>query len=435
MIGVGLNLVAWQPPILWTSQFGTQGYCSGNKVTEVLVDSTGFYAAGYNGYRLQPRCSDPSPSYLYIARYDLNGHLVWSQQFGSPNNGSITGLAANTQGLFITMRGNSTDSILVRKYDLNGNQNWTSEFSGVLGFAPTISLSQTGIYVASLGSTVYGNNTSPVTVRLYSFQGSVIWTKVFGNELDIGQLVSYAASDALYLAGADDAGLFDTHAFVSKYDLSGTFEWSRQFDTASFVCYCTPTVLFADASGAYVGGSVLDAFPGQVPSGLIGGDGFLRKYDSSGGELYTLQFGPDHSPDHVSMGIRNISATSSGTYVTGGGGGQLFLLKCDTGCQSIWSFRLQDASITALTTSLGDSAIYLAGYRTSGLDQLSFIEELSFSSSLVFFGVNPPLSFGLVVLVAGLGIVGFALFRKLRRGRLRHAYSPAKPAKQAILRT
>src|SRR5467141_2792504 len=41
--------------------------------------------------------------------------------------------------------------------------------------------------------------------------------------------------------------------------------WTSQFDTPSFACYCTPTNLFSDSSGTYVAGSVLNAFPGQVP--------------------------------------------------------------------------------------------------------------------------------------------------------------------------
>ena len=174
IIGAGLSLVAWQPPILWTSQFGTQGYCSGNKVTGISVDSTGFYAAGYVGLKLQYRCPDPAPSYLYVTRYDLNGHLTWTQQPGSPNNGSISGMAAGSEGLFLTMSKYGPYGLSVRKYDLNGNENWTSQFSGVSNTNPTISLGATGLYVGSLGSTVYANYTSAITVRLFSFQGSIL---------------------------------------------------------------------------------------------------------------------------------------------------------------------------------------------------------------------------------------------------------------------
>jgi len=126
------------------------------------------------------------------------------------------------------------------------------------------------------------------------------------------------------------------------------------------------------------------------------------------------------------MQIRGISSTSSGTYVTGVGTGQLYLLKCDADCHSVWSFPFRDNSITDFTTSLGENAVYLAGSKTSGSDNLAFVEELSLTSSLVFFGVNPPLSFGLVAVLVSLGILGFFLFLKLKSSKARRLHPSSR---------
>ncbi len=79
-------------------------------------------------------------------------------------------------------------------------------------------------------------------------------------------------------------------AFVRKYDLNGDEVWTRQFGTSAFDdINC---IAVDEDMRVYVDGGTSGALPGQSNSG--GRDAFVRRYDSKGDEVWTLQFGtPD----------------------------------------------------------------------------------------------------------------------------------------------
>src|SRR5207245_10494231 len=88
--GTGFGLVDWRPPNNWTDQFGTPS--SINEVTALTVDATSLYAAGYVGYS-SSQYVHPTPSYLFLSRYDLSGRKVWTQQLGSWNFSEVSAVA------------------------------------------------------------------------------------------------------------------------------------------------------------------------------------------------------------------------------------------------------------------------------------------------------------------------------------------------------
>ena len=86
-------------------------------------------------------------------------------------------------------------------------------------------------------------------------------------------------------AGQTSAGVED--AFVRKFDPSGTELWTRQFGTAD---NDSATDVAVDGNGnVYVTGATQATFPGQTSSG--GNDVFLQAFDSAGTPLWTTQFG------------------------------------------------------------------------------------------------------------------------------------------------
>src|SRR5438270_6913106 len=67
-------------------------------------------------------------------------------------------------------------------------------------------------------------------------------------------------------------------------------EWIRQFGSSSGDIAQSVAV---DASGVYVAGRTMGALPGQTKAGFY--DAYIRKYDPSGTELWTRQFGSSGS--------------------------------------------------------------------------------------------------------------------------------------------
>src|SRR2546426_439575 len=122
-----------------------------------------------------------------------------------------------------------------------------------------------------------------------------------------GVYVSGSISGAL--PGQTSAGSGD--AFLRKYDASGNVLWTRQFGSSDFDQADNVAV---DASGAYVAGVTAGAFPGQTSAGSA--DAFVIKYDTSGNDLWTRQFGS--STYDLAWGM---ALDASGAYVAGGTAG------------------------------------------------------------------------------------------------------------------
>jgi hypothetical protein len=118
-------------------------------------------------------------------------------------------------------------------------------------------------------------------------------------------------SAGVYAVGYTDGNLHGAplgsgDAFVRKYDTSGAVLWGRQFGT--------PQYDYAEGAASDSGNNVYVA--GLTYGSLAGSRGnsdlFLRKYNASGGLLWTRQFG---SLDYDSIG--DVAVYGSNIYVTG----------------------------------------------------------------------------------------------------------------------
>jgi hypothetical protein len=119
-----------------------------------------------------------------------------------------------------------------------------------------------------------------------------------------------------------------------------TFGWTRQFGTRAAEEALGVTI--DPAGAAYVVGWTFGTLPGQVSAGTV--DAFIRKYDPTGGELWTRQFG-GWERDFA----RAVAADQAGnTYVVGetwgtlpgnisAGGYDAFVRKYDTAGNEVWT--------------------------------------------------------------------------------------------------
>ena len=214
--------------------------------------------------------------------------------------------------------------------------------------------------------------------NLLSGPGDIEWLRQFGS-LSAGQEIARAvgADGSVYVAGETDGvfpgqtGAGDDDVFVRKYDAGGNEQWTRQFGTASRDEVRSVAV---DASGIYVAGSTRGALPGQTSAGSD--DVFLRKYDHSGVELWTRQFG-----SNVFELVGSIAVDDSGVYVAGTTGGTLpgqvatslgdaFLRKYDASGTELWTRQYGTANVdVARGVALDSTGIYVAGFRS---DPFSF---------------------------------------------------------------
>ena len=82
---------------LWTRQFGTS---ADDEAYEVSADASGVYVVGYTGGAL-PGCTSAGMTDVFVRKYDANGSLCWTKQFGSAEDDAGTGACAAADGLYI----------------------------------------------------------------------------------------------------------------------------------------------------------------------------------------------------------------------------------------------------------------------------------------------------------------------------------------------
>ena len=380
-----LTLVAWQPPKVWSNQFGpSPGFQSG--VSSVSATSDALYAGGYLGFPLGSMNS--SNSGIFVARYDLSGRQIWIRLFGDPgervhvvkarNGGVIAAGLTNGQGF-------------VRYYDRNGTQVWTNQ--ALDDFYDT---SEGGSVVYAVGYYRATNVLFIYELQAFDLKGGFLWNSTISHRcVDCTNVNVYASSVGIYISSSDyTRGLSD----LQLYYLNGTLKWTHQLDCVS----CSATGVSGDGTGVYVAGYV-----NPVGNNAL----YLNKYDLSCNQLWTHQF----TTDYLSGSFVHMSADSSGIYLAVEGinsGGSI--VRYDSGGSQVWSFGMR---ATPFAVSGGGDGVYVGG-GTGGSSIGSFGAAYGFlagfwqSSSLIFFGLNPPLSFGLAALLAGAAVTSVWWMRR-----------------------
>jgi hypothetical protein len=184
------------------------------------------------------------------------------------------------------------------------------------------------------------------------------------------------------MPGQTSSGLAD--AFIRKYDPNGNELWTRQFGSSA---NDYANAVTADATGVYVAGQTWGTLPGQTTSGLA--DVFIRKYDPSGNELWTRQFGSSN----LDYG-NGVAADGTAVYVAGRTYGTLagqtadwgaFIRKYDLGGNELWTRQFGDSPFdSAIGVAAGATGVYVAGNMQTGSDTNLFIRKYDPSGNLLW---------------------------------------------------
>lgn len=234
-----------------------------------------------------------------VQKYDGSGSLLWTRQFGSPEqdeavavsvggDGSVV-IAGNTSGALPGQTNLGGDDVFVRKYDTSGTLVWTRQFgTSSADVAAGVSVGGDG-WVVVAGSTsgalpgqMSFGNTDAFVQRYDSGAGVLLWTQQFGGPSDdFARAVSVASNGRVLVAGStrsalpNQSALGNSDAFLVSYNDSGFLPRTRQFGSVgSDGAFAVSAPSYG---GAVVAGSVGDALPGQVHLG--GSDAFLRRFE------------------------------------------------------------------------------------------------------------------------------------------------------------
>jgi fibronectin type 3 domain-containing protein len=309
--------------VQWTHQFGSS---FGTDASGIAVDGSGVYVAGVTNGSLSGQASLGYQD-LYLRRYDMDGTLDWTRQFGSSSADNCAAVAVADSGVYVAGNTGSVPPPYLYKYDPDGNQVWAHQFGWctttprdhVLGIAADDS----GVYVAG----VTGSYVSPTEVAIDAFvsrftaDGLQVWARKFGAPgAETWALDVAVDGSGVYVGGITDGRLLyqssagSIDAFVRRYTLDGSEVWTRQFGSpgseGAFVLEPPSFGVTVDGSGVCVAGNTSGAFPGQTSSGLD--DVYVRKFGLNGGTVWTRQFGTTGMDKAY-----GVTADHSGVYVTG----------------------------------------------------------------------------------------------------------------------
>jgi len=262
----------------------------------------------------------------------------WLVQFGTPATDDAEAVAVDASGhsyvvgqTFGVLPGQVSAGMIdafARKYDAAGNEVWTRQFgTAERDFAKGIAVDASGgIWVvgqtfgALPGQTSFGG--WDAFVRRYDAAGNEGWTRQFGTggaewvvdiALDAAGNAILVGSTRSSLPGQTTAGDYD--AYVRKYDPSGNELWTRQFGTAGedFAIDVAPD----GAGNVVMVGDTAGVLAGVAGAGAL--DAFVRRYDAAGTLLWTRQFGS--SSDDFALGVAVDGAGNA--FVVGGTDGTL----------------------------------------------------------------------------------------------------------------
>lgn len=325
--------------LLWTKEVGASGGdTSGNGVA---TDSSGnVYIVGTTtvGISGQTHKSQEGYSDYFIAKYDNNGNLQWTEEVGSDGQETgatfakavVTDSSGNiyvTGGTFVNITQSSqsfSSSYFVAKYNGTGTVQWIQQFAdnenldNVAGLG--VAMDNNGnIYVTGSTSSLDGTTTDYFVAK-HDNNGNLLWNKEVGASASGGDTegngVATDSGGNIYITGKTSGGISGQMLqgiqdyFIAKYDISGELLWTKEVGAS--VGDTEGNGVATDSSGnIYITGSTNVAISSQTLQG--GNDYFAAKYDSSGNLLWTKEIGA--SKGYVNG--NSIAVTGSNIYVTG----------------------------------------------------------------------------------------------------------------------
>lgn len=349
----------------------------------------------------------------------------WTRQFGTSGTDTAVSVVVDPGGNVLVAGSTFVGTIqtgqweaFVRKYDAFGGLLWVRQFGTAEAFAVAVD-SLGNVLVAGRTFGAFSGNAnaggSDVFVRKYDAAGSEMWTRQFGSIInDMARSVAVDTFGNVLVAGdAGDAlpgavSIGVTDVFVRKYDASGNELWTRQFGTP--MSEEGRKVLVDSSANVFVVGSTVAALPGQTFAG--GADVFIRKYDALGSEVWTRQYGTPGIELARSAAVDSMGNVVVVAFATGPSPGSP-LRKFDGSGNQLWSQQpaINQASDVAVDSSGNLVLVGLAnapgtGNSDIGVRKLDSLGNTAWAQQLGGAGDDRPSGLA----VDGLGnilVVGF----------------------------
>jgi hypothetical protein len=274
----------------WTVEDGASGDSASG--AGIAVDSSGnVYVTGQTNKAIDGQTLHGTYD-LYITKYNTSGTRQWTVEDGAAGV-TAAGMAIaldSSQNVYVTgfTRGaidgqvyHGSNDFFITKYNTSGTLQWTVEDGAVNfgGYAYGIGVdSSANVYVAgTAGAALDGVSSGSFFITKYNTTGTRQWTIEDGNPVASAYGIAVDSSGNVYVTGNNFEflnvtqldglpGIGSTDLFITKYNTSGTRQWTVLDGAPGATLYGQGIAL--DSSGNfYVTGYTNKAIDGQTLSG------------------------------------------------------------------------------------------------------------------------------------------------------------------------
>ncbi|MBD1915162.1 MULTISPECIES: SBBP repeat-containing protein [Cyanophyceae] len=353
------------PVLPQIQQFGSTEY---DIPLSISTDPTGniYVAGGTNGSLAEENAGLRDN---FIVKYDSDGNVLFTQQFGTSDFETIYGIDTDNQGNFYVTGTTAGDlaepkqaeelDTFVAKYDSNGNQTWIRQVGQNVVFnAFNLAVDKETGDVFISGADL---KTDPVSfleddtfVIKFDTDGNQQWL----TETGVSGFLSFDESYGLTVAqdgsvyatgwtsgdlGGPNAGLYDN--WLAKYDnATGATEWIVQYGTPDYEW--SWDVRTDSVGNVYTTGWTLGDLGGTNAGSF---DAYLAKFDDQGNLLWTEQFGTSDDDQAYSLYIDKNDNIFIGGYTDGSLGGS------NAGSFDAWIAKYDQSGNQSWITQFGTS--------------------------------------------------------------------------------
>jgi len=316
--------------------------------------------------------------------FAAEGDVIWTRTYNGPANAWDMGygIAFDESGnVYVTgyeeVTANQLPNIWVRKYDFDGNEVWTSTHNGTATYAHdegcAIAVDGKGnVYVTGFEDVT--DELSNIWVRKYKTNGDIVWTNThngIADGFDGGNGIAVDASDNVYVTGYEYVDGQSRNIWLRKYDSSGKDLWTKTYNNNIYNGYEAGSDIAVDRDGnVYITGYE------QVSDENY--NIWVRKYNSEGNEVWTKTYNGTTDGDDRGHGIAIDGAGN--VYVTGyefvtGEWENIWVRKYDSDGKELWT-RTHNGTASGEDAGCdialdGGGNVYVIGYEEDVKESLN----------------------------------------------------------------
>jgi len=319
----------WGDPVAWNRTYGGAGY---DVPHPVLQTSDGGYIVGGGSGSFGPGTYD-----AWIVKLDPLGNELWSRAYGGEEYDEIRSMQQTSDGGYILAGitysfGVGGGDIWLFRIDENGNELWSRTVGHYLfEIAHAVEETSDGGFLVSGQINSFDAGPGNAFLLKTDGDGNEEWSQWYGGpERETAFCARQTSDGGVIVAGETNSfGQGGSDILLLKTDREGGEEWSTTFGgTAEDGAHCVRQT--ADGGFILAGGTEA---PGQGSF-----DGWLIKTDAGGVSQWDRTFGGSDSDIlfYVEQAADGGYIASGGTYSSGTGAGDCWLVRTDENGNVLW---------------------------------------------------------------------------------------------------